>query len=836
MKATMKPTHHSSLTKLAVLTSLVFSGQLFTAAAQGTSFTYQGRLDTNGVPLNGTVSLRPSLWDASTGGTLVAANSPTDFPATLTNGLFTATLNFGAAAFNGQPRWLEWEVSHGGPFITLSPRQPVTPTPYAMLAGNVSGVIANSSLPASPNFSGTVSAGSFTGSGTGLTDLNANQLTSGTVPAAALGNAWKISGNAGTTPGTHFVGTTDNQALEIRVNNQRALRVQPDPTAPNLIGGFAGNVIAGGSSGSSIAGGGAVSFTNLISAAGFATIAGGRNNQILNGATDSLIGGGANHKLEGAFRAAIVGGGGNWIQTNSTGAFIGGGAQNLVQSNSFNAAIVGGGENQIGPEGAASIIGGGRLNQIGRASQHDVVAGGFLNVIGTNASYNALGGGYQNSIANNVSDVVLGGGRLNSIQAASVFLGGGEQNSVDANSPHAVIVGGRQNTAGPDADLSFIGGGRFNLISYGTFNSLIAGGYGNTVNHDAESAAIGGGNNNTIAINGDFATIPGGRNNTATTQAFAAGTRAKANHSGAFVWADATDADFASTTTNQFNVRAGGGVRIVTGGGGMTLDGQPVTTGTNFARLNANQTFTGTNLFAERVGIGVTSPLRSLHVRDISGGPGGDIQVGSDSAGATPKLVHFGDIHASGRGYVAVGESGSDDRMELTAGTFVFTNLSQSGRVGIGRLPTANKLEVEGDASKTTAGSWLANSDARIKQDIQPVTGALDKLDQIRLVSFRYTDDYRAAHPAVADRRYLNVVAQEFREVFPDHVKSSGETLPDGSEILQVDTWPLTIYTAAAVQDLHRELQRRDAENAALKARLERLEKLLETQLSGGAR
>jgi len=44
--------------------------------------------------------------------------------------------------------------------------------------------------------------------------------------------------------------------------------------------------------------------------------------------------------------------------------------------------------------------------------------------------------------------------------------------------------------------------------------------------------------------------------------AFAAGRRAKANHTGAFVWADSTDADFASTVANQFAIRASGGVRL----------------------------------------------------------------------------------------------------------------------------------------------------------------------------------------------------------------------------------------------------------------------------------
>ena len=128
----------------------------------------------------------------------------------------------------------------------------------------------------------------------------------------------------------------------------------------------------------------------------------------------------------------------------------------------------------------------------------------------------------------------------------------------------------------------------------------------------------------------------------------------------------------------------------------------------------------------------------------------------------------------------------------------------------------------------------MANSDARIKQDIQPVGDALKVLSRVRLVSFRYTDDYQRSHPSLENRRYLNVVAQEFREVFPDHVKSSGETLPDGSEILQVDTYPLTIYSAAAIQELNGqvkqlqgEMKRRDAENEALRQRLEKLERLL---------
>ncbi len=142
------------------------------------------------------------------------------------------------------------------------------------------------------------------------------------------------------------------------------------------------------------------------------------------------------------------------------------------------------------------------------------------------------------------------------------------------------------------------------------------------------------------------------------------------------------------------------------------------------------------------------------------------------------------------------------------------------GKAGFGRVPTFNGLEVEGSASKMFAGDWASNSDRRIKLDIRTLDHALETLDRVRLVDFRYTPEYRSAHPGIVDRRYLNVIAQEFAEVFPEHVTSSGEKLPDGSEILQVDTYPLTIYSAAAVQELHGKLKEKDAEIAALKAQL----------------
>jgi hypothetical protein len=163
----------------------------------------------------------------------------------------------------------------------------------------------------------------------------------------------------------------------------------------------------------------------------------------------------------------------------------------------------------------------------------------------------------------------------------------------------------------------------------------------------------------------------------------------------------------------------------------------------------------------------------------------------------------------------------SDSNTPLIHGDFA------ANRVGIARAATSNALEVEGDASKAVAGAWLANSDVRIKADIETVTGALETLEKVRLVSFKYSDDYGAQHPSIEDRLYLNVIAQEFRQVFPDYVKNSGEKLTTGEEILQVDAYPLTVYSAAAVQELHKIVKEKDAEIVGLKERISRIEAVL---------
>jgi len=65
-----------------------------------------------------------------------------------------------------------------------------------------------------------------------------------------------LTGNAGTMPGTNYLGTSDGQALEIRVNGLRALRLEPNSNSPSLIGGYSGNSLTNGVYGAAIGGGG----------------------------------------------------------------------------------------------------------------------------------------------------------------------------------------------------------------------------------------------------------------------------------------------------------------------------------------------------------------------------------------------------------------------------------------------------------------------------------------------------------------------------------------------------------------------------------------------------
>ena len=118
-------------------------GWMNSTIAQMTSFSYQGNLAVNGAPANGLYDLAFTLFDSPTNGNIVAG--PVVSPAVaVSNGLFTAMIDFGATPFSGANRWIEIAARSNGSVVsmtTMLPRQPITAAPYAIKAAGLAGPI-----------------------------------------------------------------------------------------------------------------------------------------------------------------------------------------------------------------------------------------------------------------------------------------------------------------------------------------------------------------------------------------------------------------------------------------------------------------------------------------------------------------------------------------------------------------------------------------------------------------------------------------------------------------------------------------------------------------------
>ncbi len=163
-------------------------------------------------------------------------------------------------------------------------------------------------------------------------------------------------------------------------------------------------------------------------------------------------------------------------------------------------------------------------------------------------------GGFNGNFTTGFGGTVGGGGSSGGINSAGNFatVGGGFNNT--ASGQNATIGGGDTHVA--SGQFATIGGGSDNQAST---KATIAGGTNNVAS--GTGSTISGGDLN--QANGTAASVPGGFfNSAAGDYSFAAGRQAKANHNGAFVWADENITDFLSERANQFRVRANGGARF----------------------------------------------------------------------------------------------------------------------------------------------------------------------------------------------------------------------------------------------------------------------------------
>ena len=112
---------------------------------------------------------------------------------------------------------------------------------------------------------------------------------------------------------------------------------------------------------------------------------------------------------------------------------------------------------------------------------------------------------------------------------------------------------------------------------------------------------------------------------------------------------------------------------------------------------------------------------------------------------------------------------GSIDQFHIREDNFEVVTIKDRN-LGIKRTPTTNDLEVNGTASKSSAGDWLANSDARLKKNITPLQPSvvLDKILQLQGITYEWDDD-RMGYDRPIGEQY-GFTAQNIQKVFPELV------------------------------------------------------------------
>lgn len=513
--------------------------------AIGTAFTYQGQLKNASGLVNDQCDFQFSVWDAFSGGAALASDLSHTSVA-VSNGLFTVQLDFGLNVFTGNARWVEIAVrcpASSGSYVTLTPRQPLTPAPYALFSTST-GALQGRSIATTAPVSGQV------------LKWNGSMWSPAVDLIGSGSDSWSLTGNAGTKPNTNFLGTTDNVSLTLVVSGTPALRLFPDPISPNVIGGYRGNIVDSGISGATIGGGGASGNVNRA-AGNFATVGGGFQN-IASGQRATVGGGGYN--TASSINATIGGGYGNTASNDR--AAVGGGGFNIA-SNLY--STIGGGYANIA-SGAGAFVGGGGYNGTAMAGNQalgnvSMIGGGLGNVITPTASYASIVGGQSNTA--NVDHAAIGGGGFNTANGAYSTIGGGGSNL--AGDFVATVGGGNHNTA--TGDRSTVSGGEYNT-SQGSYDS-ISGGHNNLALPDAAHACmgrnnIGGGEDNTVQ--GRYNTVSGGRANAASGGSLIEGSCDGGWNVVGGGQNNSATSGFASISGGENNVASGWGATV--GGGG----------------------------------------------------------------------------------------------------------------------------------------------------------------------------------------------------------------------------------------------------------------------------
>jgi hypothetical protein len=507
---------------------------------------------------------------------------------------------------------------------------------------------------------GTVTATAFVGSGAGLTNLPSS--------------GWSLGGNSGTAVGTNFLGTTDNVALEMRVNNARALRLEPNTTSPNVIGGRYSNTITSGVVGATISGGGGLSgYFNQVTD-DYGTVGGGFANQAgdntgtVNDQMYAMVGGGRENIASG-FSTTVSGGNSNTASisyavvsggynntANNNHATIGGGSQNTASGS--NAVTVSGGTQNTASGGGAAI--GGGLNNTA-SGNYSAISGGASNVAGGTVA--TVAGGNVNNATGDYA--TIGGGRYTAARGLySVVSGGGGTSFADSNAAlgdYSAVGGGRRNEA--SGNQSTVGGGSQNTASGAS--ATVSGGNVNSASNDYSS--IGGGQNNIAS--GGYTTVSGGFQNTASGSITTIG--------GGF-WQTAEG--YAATVSGGYQHTASGGYTTVSGGDRNKATG-------DYSTVSGGAFNSAHGLFS------------------VVGGGGGTTAADSNSALGDQSVIGGGKLNTASGTYSVI--AGGSNNTSSNTGTTIAGGTSNTASATGSTVGGGSSNTVSGDGGATISGGML---------------------------------------------------------------------------------------------------------------------------------
>jgi hypothetical protein len=137
--------------------------------------------------------------------------------------------------------------------------------------------------------------------------------------------------------------------------------------------------------------------------------------------------------------------------------------------------------------------------------------------------------------------------------------------------------------------------------------------------------------------------------------------------------------------------------------------------------------------------------------------------------------------------------------------------INANGLIGVGRTATTNIFEVQGEASKTTAGNWIGNSDKRLKKNIAYISSheALQKVLQMKGAYYEWND--KATGIKRPNGIQFGFIAQDLQQIFPAKVKT------DNLGYLQTAYGDYDPMFAEAIKALNEKIERLEKENISLK-------------------